>query len=635
MRIEIVKPINWFFVLSIAIILLSRDSNAQNTDTSFSISDFIAPVKLQMDDAYVSDWYKKHSGNKEIELKLLKSRTDFAGNIHYKYKQYYRSLPVEKSMLNIHTNKAGIYALNGNIFPPKGVAASPTLSAEAALQIALARVPADLYAWQDSNMQALLRDAENNESATYYPKPLLCFLPDLKANNVLQPAYRIDIYSLRPLQKNRVFINAVNGQLLSEENLLHSIDRTGTAHTLFSGVKSIVCDSVSPTQFYLTETKRGGGIATYNAQKTFSSITIKFLDDDNVWNNVNADRDEAATDLHWGMEMTYDYYKDILLRNSYDDKGHKIIAMAHAGVKYNNAQFDGTLAFFGDGDDIVDNPWVSLDMCGHEITHGLTKETADLFYQDEMGALNESFSDIFGKCIEYYHGASPFNWKVGDAIRKSGTGIRNMQDPNATNHPRYYHGKYYYTGTIDFGGVHTNSNVQNFWFYLLCEGGVGTRESDGGAYTVKAIGLAKAEQIAYSNLVDYLFPLAQYKDAATYSIQAAKALYGISSDEYKQVEEAWYAVGVINKPTDIKELHEANEMSAYPNPAKDKVRIEFGTFLTEGSIKLYDLTGRQLLSTDAVKGNGLDMDINHLQSGFYWLAIRTGDVCSIIKLVKL
>jgi len=203
---------------------------------------------------------------------------------------------------------------------------------------------------------------------------------------------------------------------------------------------------------------------------------------------------------------------------------------------------------YGDGDGVNFTPLVCLDVVGHEITHGVTQYSANLRYLGESGALNESFSDIFGNEVEFAKegvpGSGTGNWRMGEDITPSGLGIRNMQNPNEFNDPDTYLGTYWVTtGSGDAGGVHTNSGVQNFWFYLLCEGGSGTNDH-GNAYNVSAIGFTKAAAIAYRNLTVYLTPSSNYYAARVGAINSATDLYGPGSPEVQVVMDAWYAVGV-------------------------------------------------------------------------------------------
>ena len=150
---------------------------------------------------------------------------------------------------------------------------------------------------------------------------------------------------------------------------------------------------------------------------------------------------------------------------------------------------------FGDGSN--NNPLVELDVVGHELTHGVTQYEAGLQYYNESGALNESFSDIFGKAIEFDPFGDTATWQVAKHYRAGG--LRDLSNPNLKNQPDTYAGDMWYTGYDDSGGVHTNSGVQNFWFYLLCEGGSGVNDHEV-SYSVNAIGMDAAAKIAYRNL---------------------------------------------------------------------------------------------------------------------------------------
>jgi len=163
-----------------------------------------------------------------------------------------------------------------------------------------------------------------------------------------------------------------------------------------------------------------------------------------------------------------------------------------------------------------------------------------LVYSKEPGALNESFSDIFGEMVEDYV-VGPNDWLIGED-RTSGA-IRSMSNPNSHSHPDTYLGTHYELTSEDHYGVHTNSGVQNYWFYLLVEGGSGQNDNSDD-YDGSGIGITAASAIAYRNLNVKLGANSQHADARTGSIEAAEELYGVCSNEVKQVTNAWYAVGV-------------------------------------------------------------------------------------------
>ena len=201
----------------------------------------------------------------------------------------------------------------------------------------------------------------------------------------------------------------------------------------------------------------------------------------------------------------------------------------------------------------------SLDIVAHEYAHGVTETSADLIYEKEPGALNESFSDIFGvACYESFFGYNANIWKVGNDRTTTSAPIfhfywRNMANPKAgnqagkNNQPDTYLGTNWYSTTGvkggDSWGVHTNSGVQNYMFYLLVTGGSGTNDN-GNQYSVSAIGFSDARRIAYLALTAYLSNNSQYSDARNAWVQAAKTIFGACSNQAIQTGKAWDAVGL-------------------------------------------------------------------------------------------
>ena len=281
-------------------------------------------------------------------------------------------------------------------------------------------------------------------------------------------------------------------------------------------------------------------------------------------------------DAHWGMEKTIDFYREKFNRNGYDNQGSVVYQLVNqpstmfgllAGM-YTNACALGdqnpAIMVYGMGmissksEDITSctNPFVSLDIMAHEFSHLVTKRNGNggLEYQGEAGALNESFSDIMGISTKKY--ATDYTgWSIGNDIMIYVSNMRSMDNPNngcdgLKPQPDTYEGSYWIEPdtTYDNGGVHTNSGVQNYWFYLLTEGGNGTNDINN-TYSVTGIGIDKALQIAYRNLIYYLTPEATHEDARSGSIQAAIDLYGEDAQEHQSVANAWYAVGVGNAYT--------------------------------------------------------------------------------------
>ncbi|RLE06430.1 MAG: hypothetical protein DRJ13_00180 [Bacteroidetes bacterium] len=299
-------------------------------------------------------------------------------------------------------------------------------------------------------------------------------------------------------------------------------------------------------KFRLRETTRGGGIATINAENGLGfSDYVDFVQDTYPFMSA---ANQVGVGIHWASEQTYDYFLETFGRNSYDDDGGAIITYADwkEDDEINNAFWAGSFAAYGLGDGEVYGSWGAIDVVGHEISHGVTDHSANLVYHRESGALNESFSDIFGAAVEFFaEGRDKGDWLMGEDIYKDIGSIRSLLNPKARFDPDTYLGEYWFNtiNTHDNGGVHTNSGVQNHWFYLLSEGGSGEND-DGISFQITGIGLDDASAIAYRNLTHYLLPDSRYVDAATYSIQAAEDLFGENSQQALSVMSAWEAVGI-------------------------------------------------------------------------------------------
>lgn len=494
----------------------------------------------ELEPSQVESWINAHSKKAQFELKEKSEFTDKLGIQHFRYQLQSNGVALAYSWLNVHIKSGKVYRINGKFNLDVPSTSVPFVNESSALSNALNSVGATQYKWELPAEENRLKHEQNNPNATYFPEGKLTYVTqDNVPNASLKLAWMFSVYAHDPLGRQNIYVDASNGTILFKENLLHHADVNGTAQTKYSGTQSIVSDSYNGS-YRLRESGRGNGIRTYNMQQgTSYGSAIDFTDSDNIWNNVNAFQDEAATDAHWGAEMTYDYLSIKHNRNSIDGNGYALYSYVHYDANYGNAFWDGYRMTYGDGAGST-TAYTALDIAGHEIAHGLTTNSANLVYQNESGALNESFSDIFGATIENYARPSNYNWLIGEDI---GYVIRSMSNPNQYGDPDCYGGTYWYTGTQDNGGVHTNSGVQNFWYYLMVNGGSGTNDL-GNFYNVNSIGYDDAGAIAYRNLVVYLGQTSDYSDANFYSILSAVDLFGNCSNQVESAATAWYAVGV-------------------------------------------------------------------------------------------
>jgi Zn-dependent metalloprotease len=475
-------------------------------------------------------------------LQPYQVESDELGYTHTRYKQTVNGIPVEGTMIITHAKNGVIESVNGDYFKnfKTSYSRAAVLSEATALKAALNKVNATSYMWENKAVEANLREALHNPDFTYAPKGELVIVhkenADYSAANMVL-AYKFDIFAEEPFTRQHIFVDAVTGQVVAVENLLHAADETGTANTLYSGSRTI-SSSKSGSTYSLLETDRGNTSIETKTWPSKASITNSSA----TWNITNSDR--YGLDAHWGAEMSYDYYKKIHNRNSLDNKGIRLLSYIHNSDNM-NAYWTGDYMLYGDGNGNDVKAFAALDVCGHELTHGVITNSANLTYSNESGALNEGLADIFGTCIEAFArpGANEHNWIMGSDFTTNNSWQRSLKDPKAHSKPDTYKGTNWATGTGDNGGVHTNSGPIGHWFYLLTEGGKSTNDNND-AFDVTGIGIDKASKIALRALVNYMTASTNYANARIAAIKAATDLYGSCSIETQSTTNAFYAIGV-------------------------------------------------------------------------------------------
>lgn len=459
--------------------------------------------------------------NQDYELQLTKSETDAIGIVHYEYQEYYKNIKVEHGRYKAHLKDKKIISVNGEFYDKIQLKTNPDISKNDAFAIALTSFKTALF--RNDTIFNLTKSLAEGE-LVILSKDTSYFL-----------AYKFDLYSEQPLRHAFIYVDAHSNKIIEEnERICNSI---GIAITAYSGAQQIYSRTHSGG-YQLVDTAKGLGIYTRNYQIAYTSSLAYFHDIDNFWNDTSAD--QYGTDVHWGTEVSYDFFKNNFNRNSFDNSNGRMTSFVRYSTNYNNAFWDGHSFFYGDGDGVNYKAFTSLEVVAHEVTHAYTEHTANLFYNGESGALNESFSDIFGVTISMLN-LPGTDWYMGKKIcipngkRKA---FRNLSNPNEFNNPDTYGGLHY-----AFSEVHNQSGVQNYWYYLLVNGGTGINDI-GNNYVVNGIGLMDAAKIAYRNLSVYLSDYSTYSDARFYSIQAAIDLYGHCSNQVVQTTNAWHAVGV-------------------------------------------------------------------------------------------
>ncbi len=506
-----------------------------------------------------------------------KSEVDQIGYTHQKFQLFHDGIKVEYATYTLHSKNGKLESMNGAFYTIVDVTSIPSISSLTAFNRATAHIGATKYLWETPEEAAFMNYQQ--------PQGELVFLPSMKEQGLertsdkVRLAYKFDIYATTPLSRGDIYIDAKTGEVLYYNATIKHLDEyshgksnslnfnenitspnsstsltTANAATRYSGTQSIETFN-NGTTFILKDITRGNGVETYNLNKgTNYTVATNFTDANNDWTAVefnNVNKDNAALDAHWGAEKTFDYFLSTHGRNSYNNAGITIKSYVHYSTNYNNAYWNGSVMTYGDGSGTVFDALSSLDVAAHEIGHAVCETTANLAYQKESGAMNEGFSDIWGACVEYFAAPTKATWLIGEDIerRVGRAALRSMSNPNSLGQPDTYGGTMWInpnctpTQANDYCGVHTNSGVLNYWFYLLAIGGSGTNDI-ANVFNVTGITIDKAAKIAYRLESVYLSANSTYANARTFGIQSAIDLYGANTPEVIATTNAFFAVGI-------------------------------------------------------------------------------------------
>lgn len=477
------------------------------------------------------------------ELVFLNAEQDELGMITVRLAQTHNGVPVFGGQIVTSLDAQVLRDANGRTFKDaRKVDTTPQINATQAIEIAKSDL--NYYGNLDGEPTATLVVLPHKVKNPAKAGATLCYLVELA---IMDGTPQTAIH--------RYFIDAKKGGIVWHYDNLQRQFGYGTGNTLYSGQQAVPVYRLYGN-YYLQDNYRAPSPlpsfdpswvhdlrgSTNNLNGGFYCITTN-----NIWGNFTTSHPySAASDAMFGFVKSWDYYLNVHGRRGIDGNGRRIKNTVHYGTNYENAFYDdrNDSLNYGDGNGSSIGPLISVDVAAHEYTHGLTRKTANLIYQDEPGALNESFSDVFGTAIEFYSGINP-DYHIGEDFVtpgvNDGAALRYMQNPPADGQSVDHYSLRVYIGTgIDNGGVHLNSGIQNKAFYLLAEGG--THPYSG--ITVAGIGRGAAEAIFFRALVYKLFPSAQFRDARLATLSAAADLYGQGSAQYNSVKQAWDAVGV-------------------------------------------------------------------------------------------
>ncbi|MFD9759676.1 M4 family metallopeptidase [[Kitasatospora] papulosa] len=460
---------------------------------------------------------------------------DVDGTVHTRYERTYNGLPVLGGDLVVHETGTG---------KAEGV----TKATKAAIKVSSLKPTIAAAKAEKQAVAAAEAAGSEKTAADQAPRKVVW-----AATGEPTLAYETVVGGLQDdgtSNELHVITDAATGEKLYEYQGIE----TGTGKSLYSGTVTLNT-TLSGSTYNLTDGTRGGH-KTYNkAHASTSSAGTLFTDADDVWGTGAASSSTtdqtAAVDAAYGAQKTWDFYKSTFNRSGIKNNGVAAYSRVHYGNAYVNAFWDDSCfcMTYGDGSGNT-HPLTSLDVAGHEMSHGVTSNTAGLNYSGESGGLNEATSDIFGTGVEFYaaNSSDVGDYLIGEEININGDGtpLRYMDKPSKDGGS-----KDYWSSTLGNLDVHYSSGVANHFFYLLAEGS-GSKTINGVSYnsptysgsTVTGIGRAKALQIWYKALTTYMTSTTKYSGARTATLSAASSLYGSTSTEYKAVAAAWTAVNV-------------------------------------------------------------------------------------------
>ncbi|MCX4469717.1 M4 family metallopeptidase [Micromonospora sp. NBC_01655] len=460
----------------------------------------------------------------------VRTKVDANGASHTRYTRTYQGLRVYGGDFVIHAKANGEYAgASVGLAAPLTLTTSPKVTSAKAKEAARKEFSGSLTA---VGAPELFVDASSGTGRLAWETVASGWKADKQTPSKLH-----------------VITDAVTGKVIGSYDEIESVTGSGTG--IYTGAVS-VDTTLSGSTYQMIDPVRGNG-RTCDMNNGTSTCTT-FTDADNVWGTgANTNRQSAAVDAHFGAAMTFDYFKNVHGRNGIFGNGAGVPSRVHYGNAYVNAFWDGAQMTYGDGAG-NSRPLVSLDVAGHEMSHGVTEAVAGLVYSGESGGLNESTSDIFGNMVEFYANApsDPGDYQVGEKININGnnTPLRYMYNPTLDGSSD----SCWSTSTKN-KDVHYSSGVGNHFFFNLAEGtgatAYGTSPVCGTAPAVTGIGRAKAEKIWFRALDVYFTSNTSYVNTTTpsntaraYSLKAATDLYGNCSTEYKAVQASWTAVNV-------------------------------------------------------------------------------------------
>jgi thermolysin len=543
-RVRVGRTLVAGIALSLGVIVVLSHGAVRAQDRPLRSIAATDPASLRSWDSTVDSMVRDGS----LQVRRTTDDTLISDRAHERLNQYYNGVRVQGGDVARQTERGVSVSIFGTVYPDINLSVDPAITTsdaaaivkrESGVDLGPSKMPQLLILPQDTGYRLVYRaKAYTVDGATEY------FI-DANDGSI--------VMTLDGAQRQTAAVGVGTGVLNDQKKM----SVTAQGGLFFAD------DSLRPPLLWTIDMHQ-------NVQRTLDFLNglITLNEPDRASDSDNKWTDGATVDAHSYVGYTYDYYYKRFGRKGLDNNNIHLASLVHPvdrntvfsqpatilGLFFVNAFYAGDgIMVYGEG--LPSNVTLggqfwnylagALDVTAHELSHGVTEFTSNLIYQGESGALNESFSDMMGTSVEFFYqppGSGPMkaDYLIGEDVVTPG-GLRSMANPNAFGDPDHYSRRY--TGTLDNGGVHTNSAIGNQWFYLAIEGG--TNRTSG--LQVTGVGGANRDQIekvVYRAFTQLMPANATYSTARAVTIQAATDLYGASSAAVRAVTQAWTAMGV-------------------------------------------------------------------------------------------
>lgn len=528
----------------------------------------------------IAPFFKVKNGEEEWEI--INITHDELGMDHIRVQQVFDGVPIYNAELILHAKDGVIETVNGQGFPsPELSTYTPTITKdEVERKVRTHFTEHGKFKEIDEKHKKLLGLQQFETALNIYHEDANLALERL--------VYFVKVYEHMASYKS-VFVDAHTGEIIKDFDLICKFGdghahlppdgpRTASAKDL-NNVTRTLNTFEAGSAFYLMDASRPmfsgsqsnlpeegvGVIATLDAlNDSPSADDFNYSDvktSNNVWN------DPIGVSAHYNAGIAYEYFKIVHSRASINGSGGNIISFINVTDEddnhMDNAFWNGLAMWYGNGDQAFRPLAASLDVAGHEMTHGVVQASANLEYQGESGALNESFADIFAVMMDRG------DYQIGEDVVFTNVfpsgALRDLGNPNnggtklGDNGYQPMHTSQQFFGNEDNGGVHINSGIPNHAFYQFAE----------------AVGKEKAEQVYYRALTQYLTRSSQFVDARNAVVLAASDLYG--SSEINAANSAFDQVGIGagsggTYQNDV-EVNEGDDFVIYADPELTQLKI--------------------------------------------------------------